>query len=96
MASHEGDGARVINKFNGKKFNLWKFKLDMRLAYVNLWNIVDAFEEASPSNTDPKVKKKNMKDVSRKQCLSLCSTWQTINLRTLGLQMTNESMEDPL
>jgi hypothetical protein len=27
MASFEGESARVIDKFNGENFNLWKFKI---------------------------------------------------------------------
>jgi hypothetical protein len=55
MASFEGESARVIDKFNGENFNLWKFKMEMVLASMDLWEIVDGLEEAPPSNSDPKV-----------------------------------------
>ncbi len=55
MASFEGESARVIDKFNGENFNLWKFKMEMVLASMDLWQIVDGSEEAPPSNLDPKV-----------------------------------------
>jgi hypothetical protein len=55
MASFEGESARVIDKFNGENFNLWKFKMDMVLASMDLWEIVDGSKEAPPSNSDPKV-----------------------------------------
>jgi hypothetical protein len=55
MASFEGESARVIDKFNGENFNLWKFKMEMVLASMDLWEIVDGSEEAPPSNSDPKV-----------------------------------------
>ena len=57
MASFESEAARIIDKFNGKKCNIWKFKIEMLLVSMDLWNIVDASEEAPPSNTDPKVLK---------------------------------------
>lgn len=41
MTLVEGDGSRVINKFNGENFNLLKFKLEMGLASVDIWAIVD-------------------------------------------------------
>ena len=56
MASFESEPTRVIDKFNEGNFNLWKFKIKM-LASMNLWNIVDGSEEASPSNADLKVLK---------------------------------------
>ena len=40
MATNEGDGVRVINKFNGDNFGLWKFKMQMILAEKDLWEIV--------------------------------------------------------
>lgn len=57
MTLLEGDGARVIGKFNGENFNLQKFKLEWGLASMNLWGIVDNYEETFFSNVDPKVKK---------------------------------------
>ncbi|KAH8974844.1 hypothetical protein BDL97_01G122600 [Sphagnum fallax] len=55
MASFEGESVRVIDKFNGENFNLWKFKMEMVLASMDLWEIVNRSEEAPPSNADPKV-----------------------------------------
>ena len=46
MTSLEGEGARAIDKFNGKNFKLLKFKLEMRLVFVNFWSIMDDFEVA--------------------------------------------------
>lgn len=57
MVSFEGEGARLIDKFNGENFNTWKFKLEIRLAFMNLWNITDGYEDIPPSNIDSKVKK---------------------------------------
>jgi hypothetical protein len=31
MASFEGTSVRVIDKFNGENFNLWKFKMETPL-----------------------------------------------------------------
>lgn len=36
MASFEGERARVTNKFNGENFNLWKFKIEMLLASLDI------------------------------------------------------------
>jgi len=33
--SNEGEGVRLIDKFNGENFNLWKFKIEMILAEKN-------------------------------------------------------------
>ncbi len=44
MALFEGKNTRVINKFNGENFNLWKFKMEMVLASMDLWEIVDGSE----------------------------------------------------
>lgn len=61
MASLEGDGAKINEKFKGENFNIWKFKLKMGLASVDLWDIVDEFVAPPPSNTDKKAKKKYKK-----------------------------------
>ena len=57
MTSLEGDSAKVIDKFNRENFNIWKFKLEIMLALVDLWSIVDESKEAPPSNSDLKVTK---------------------------------------
>ena len=46
MTSFERKTTRIINKFNGGKFNLWKFKIKM-LALMNLWDIVDGLDDIS-------------------------------------------------
>lgn len=55
MVSFGDEGARVIDTFNEENFNFQKFKLEMRLASVDLWGIV---KETPLSNIDMKVKKK--------------------------------------
>ena len=55
MAYLESEVARVMDKFYREKFSLWKFKMEMVLAFVDLWDIVDGSKEAPPSNADPKV-----------------------------------------
>ncbi len=69
MASFEGESARVIDKFNGENFNLWKFKMEMVLASMDLWEIVDRSEEAAPSNADPKIIKEYQR--SAKKAMSI-------------------------
>ena len=48
---------RIIDKFNKKKFNLWKFKIKILLVSMDLWDIIDGYKEPLPSNEDPKVLK---------------------------------------
>ena len=57
MMSLEGEGTRVIDKFNGEDFNTWKFKSEMGLVSVDLWDIVNESKEGPPFNIDPKVRK---------------------------------------
>ena len=45
MTSFESKAARIIDKFNGENFNLWKFKIKMLLASMDLWDIVDGSEK---------------------------------------------------
>ena len=33
--------ARVMDKFHGERFSLWKFKMKMVLAFMDLWDIVN-------------------------------------------------------
>lgn len=61
MASLEGDSAKINDKFKGENFNIWKFKLEIGLASVDLWGLVDKFVAPSPSNTNQKAKKKYKK-----------------------------------
>ena len=48
-----------------KRFNIWKFKIKMLLASMDLWDIVDGSEEASPSNADPKVLKEYQRRIKK-------------------------------
>ena len=57
MAFFEGENVKIIDKFYRERFNLWKFKIEMLSASMDLWDIIDGSEEAPPSNADPKVKK---------------------------------------
>ena len=36
MASSGGEGVRIIDKFNGENFGMWKFKMEMILAEKDL------------------------------------------------------------
>ena len=57
MAFRENEGLKILDKFNGENFNLWKFKMEMILASRDLWDIVDESEEAPPSDANLKDKK---------------------------------------
>ena len=55
MTFFDNKAARIINKFNEEKFNLWKFEIETLLASMDLWDIMDGSDEALPCNVDPKV-----------------------------------------
>lgn len=78
MTSLMSESVRIIDKFNAGKFNLWKFKIEMYLAYMNLWDIVDRSEEHSSSNVDPKVLNEYQKWI-KKTMFVIGFNWWTIN-----------------
>jgi hypothetical protein len=41
MALYESETARVVDKFNGYNFSLFKFKMEMILDEKDLWDIVE-------------------------------------------------------
>ena len=55
MASFEREVARVIDKFNEGNFNLEKFKIEILLASMDLWDIVDGSKETPLSYVEPNV-----------------------------------------
>lgn len=55
MPSFNSEAARVIDKFNGRNLNLWKFKIKMLLVSMGLWDIVDGSKEISSPNAVSKV-----------------------------------------
>ena len=55
MASYEGEGPKVVDKFDGVNFHLWKFKMEMVMVQKELWEIVDGSEEPPHSTSDPRV-----------------------------------------
>jgi hypothetical protein len=64
-AYDESEAARIIDKLNGKKINLWKFKIEMLSAFMNLWDIVDGSKEPPPSNANRKVLKEYQQYVKK-------------------------------
>lgn len=65
MASLKDEGARLINKFYGENFNIWKFKLEMELDVIDLWSIVDKPKEPLHSNVGSKVKREYERRVKK-------------------------------
>ena len=55
MASFEGDGSKVVDKFDGVNSHLCEFKIEMAMAEKELWDIVDGSEHFPHSTTDPRV-----------------------------------------
>lgn len=52
MASSESKRLTIVDKFNGKKFNLYRFKSEMVLATKDLWKIVDSSKLRPPSTAN--------------------------------------------
>lgn len=52
-----------MDNFNGERCSVWKFKTEMVLASLDLWNITDESKKALPSNTDLKVVQEGQKYV---------------------------------
>lgn len=57
MASSEGEGLRVIENLRGENFYHWKIKIELLLASLDLWNIVDESKEAPIIDVDMNEKK---------------------------------------
>lgn len=53
-----------MDKFHEEKSSLSKFKVEMILASIDLWDVVDGSDKASPSNTDTKVLKEYQRHVT--------------------------------
>ena len=71
MATFENESARSIDKFNGENFGLWKFRMEMVLASMDLWEIVEETEEPPSKDGDAK----EIKEYNRraKKALSIIS-----------------------
>jgi len=53
MASYEGKGLMVVNKFNGVNFYLQKLKMEIVMANKKLWKIINISKESSSSLSNP-------------------------------------------
>lgn len=73
MATTDGEGVRVIEKFNGENFGLWKFKMEMILDEKDLWEIVEGTEEPPPSDADVKEKKSYERRVKKAFAVIACN-----------------------
>ena len=52
MASSEGEGLRVIQMFRGENFHQWKVRMELALAALDLWDIVQVREVGPSSSAD--------------------------------------------
>lgn len=50
-----------MDNFHEEKICLWKFKMEIVLGSVNLWDIEDGSKNAPPCNTDPNMLKEYQK-----------------------------------
>lgn len=46
MTSFEGENLKIVEKFKGDNFHLRKAKMELLLATLDLWDIVDETKEA--------------------------------------------------
>ena len=79
MATYESESARSIEKFNGENFSLWKFRMEMVLSSMDLWEIVDESEKPPLADADSK----DIKEFNRraKKALSI-----------IGLSLANSQL----
>ena len=54
-----------MDEFHEDNFSLWKFKMNIVLGSMDLWDIVNESEKALPSNADPKVVKEYQRIVKK-------------------------------
>ena len=73
MASSEGESIRVVDKFDGGDFGLWKFKMEMILSEKDLWEIVEDSEEPPSDEADAKVKKSYERRVKKAFSMIACN-----------------------
>ena len=57
MASYEGESLKIVDKFRGDNFHVWKAKMELLLSTLDLWEIVDESEKAPGEEASSKVKK---------------------------------------
>ena len=84
------------DKFNRENINFWKFKLEIRLVFMDLWGIMNDSEEAPPSNIHSKLKKqiqKAFQEGNVHHCAQLGGQSTCIHQE---LQRTNIGIENPL
>ena len=55
MKSFKSEAAKIVHKFYEKNFYLWRFKIKILLASIDLWDIVDGSKKTPPSNADSKM-----------------------------------------
>lgn len=81
MTSLAGEGARVMDKYNGEKFNLWKVKMEMVLAP---WTVGILWANSRKLYLPMWIPKwrRNTKCTSRRPYILLASIWLATNLHT--------------
>jgi hypothetical protein len=72
MGSSDSEGLRIVDKFNGENFSIWKFKMEMVLSAKELWDIVDGSED--PPSSDADVKDKKAFDKRAKTAFAIIAT----------------------
>ena len=94
MTSFEREAAIIIDKFNGEKINLWKFKIKMLLASMDLWILwIDSMNLHLPMRI-PKCWR-SIKNALKKVCPLVALTWRTTNLRASRVTKDPRNRERP-
>ena len=96
MAYVKNERARVMDKYHKGKLSLWKFKMEMVLASLDLWEVIDGSEKIPPSNADPKMLKEYQRCVKRALFIIGLTHGGQLICTNQELQRIDKDVEDPL
>lgn len=71
MTNYNEESKYAMEKFNGKNFHLWKFKIQMILEEKDLWDIVSG-DETKPEEVDNDTARRNWEKRERKAMARIC------------------------
>src|SRR5690349_425707 len=71
MTNYNKKSKYAMEKFNGKNFHLWKFKIQMILEEKDLWDIVSG-DETKPEEVDNDTARRNWEKRERKAMARIC------------------------
>lgn len=86
MASNEGKVFITVDKFGGKNFSLYRFKLKMMFSTKNLWKIVEGSQAPPISTTRDEVK-----NVHKRRCKN---AFAIITINLVDKESKSNDVED--